>query len=150
MNYSNTDTLNSLLSQIIRSHHTRAHMLFQKIGLSRGQPPIISMLSEEDGLTQKEISEKLHLTPATITDTLQRMEKLEFLERKPDSKDLRVTRVYLTEKGKALQSEIIAIRNTIENDFFQGFTLEEKLLLRRFFLQIRDNIFKALDENPPQ
>jgi len=35
---------------------------------------------------------------------------------------------------------------TLEEECFAGFTLEEKVLLRRFFIQIRDNLKKVNNE----
>lgn len=147
MNIPNTDSLDFLLAQVIRLHHARAHNLFGKLGLYRGQPPILFMLWKKDGRTQKEIAEKLQLKPATITDTLQRMEKSGLLERRPDPEDLRVSRVYLTEKGIKLQSEVEKVLQTLEGECFEGFTMEEKVLLRRFFIQMRDNLLKVTGED---
>jgi DNA-binding MarR family transcriptional regulator len=77
--------------------------------------------------------------PATITVTLRRMEKSGLLERKSDTKDLRKSKVYITEKGKELHSKVEDITKSIEKDCFIGFTQEEKILLRRFLIQMRDN-----------
>lgn len=73
MKIANSDSLDFLLGQVIRLHRARVHKLFGKLGLYRGQPPILFILWEEDGRTQKEIADRLHLKPATITDGLKRM-----------------------------------------------------------------------------
>lgn len=134
------DSLGFLLGQIIRLHHSRTHNLFASVGLHRGQHPVLFMLWDKDGRTQKELAEGLQLTPATITDILQRMERMELLERRPDSEDLRVSRVYVSEKGKQLQRQVEEIFKELEKECFRGFTFEEKVLLRRFFIQIRNNL----------
>lgn len=140
------ESLHSLLWQVIRQHFIRHHHLLSKIGLHKGQPPILGMLWEKDGLTQKEIAEKLRLKPSTVTAVLKRMEKAGLLTREPDPKDMRVSRVYLTKKGRDLKKDVERIMKTLEEECFAGFTLEEKVLLRRFFIQIRDNLRKVNNE----
>ena len=93
------ETLDFLLAQNCHLHHTRAHHLFETLGLYRGQPPVLFELWEQEGLTQKELAVRLGVTPATITKMLQRMEKAGFIQRKQDSGDQRISRVYLTEAG---------------------------------------------------
>jgi len=140
------DSLHSLLWQVIRQHFIRHHHLLHKIGLHKGQPPILAMLWERDGLTQKEIAETLRLRPSTVTAVLKGMERAGLLRREPDPEDMRVSRVYLTEKGKRLKKDVEEIMRTLEEECFAGFTLEEKVLLRRFFIQIRDNLKKVNNE----
>lgn len=143
MENKDVDSLGFLLAEIIRLHHARTFNLFAQLGLYRGQPPILFVLWKEDGKTQKEIADELRLKPSTITVTLKRMEKAGLLERRSDPQDLRITRVYLTEKGYNLQKEVEKALKTFEDDCFKGFTLEERVLLRRFFIQIRDNLIRA-------
>ena len=140
------DSLHSLLWQVIRQHFIRHHHLLHKIGLHKGQPPILAMLWERDGLTQKEIAETLRLRPSTVTAVLKGMEKAGLLRREPDPEDMRVSRVYLTEKGKHLKKDVEEIIKTLEEECFAGFTLEEKVLLRRFLIQIRDNLKRVNSE----
>ena len=143
------ETMDSLLAQICHLHHSRAHALLEAIGLYRGQPPVLRALWEQEGRTHTELAERLHVTPATITKMLQRMEKAGFVVRKPDVEDQRVSRVYLKEAGRAIRSEVQAVWQTMEKETFDGFTLEERVLLRRFLLQIRESLMRAAGEKPP-
>lgn len=140
---SNEESLGILLNQIVRLHHSRTHNLFHSVGLHRGQSSILFMLWKKDGRTQKEIAEGLRLTPATITDVIQRMEKLDLLSRVTDTADQRVQRVYLTPKGKGLQHEVEKISKDLESQCFKGFTPEEKKILRKFLIQIKNNLIES-------
>lgn len=141
-----SDSLGFIFSQVIRLHHARVHGLFGGAGLHRGQPPVLFMLWEQDGLPQKDIAHRLRLKPATVTDTLQRMERAGLLVRNPDSEDMRISRVFLTEKGRELRPEVERLLKTIEEECFAGFTPEEKALIRRFFMQMRDNLTRVTGE----
>ena len=138
--------LDYLLAQVSRLHHHRAHELLDKIGLFRGQPHVIDLLHERDGLTHSELAAQLEVTPATVTKTIQRMEKAGFLQRKPDVNDQRVSRVYLTKAGRAVHSDLQAFQQQMESDSVRGFSEEEQAVMRGFLLRLRDNLTQALQE----
>ena len=142
-------TLDFLLAQISRLHHYRAHSLLEKLGLYRGQPPVLFALWEQDGLTHGELAQRLQITPATITRMIQRMEKAGFVQRKPDGNDQRISRVYLTEIGRDIRSQLQAIWDQMEVESFSGFSPEELLVVRRILLQVRDNLARATEGKIP-
>jgi len=140
------ETMDSLLAQVSHLHYTRAHQLLEAVGLYRGQPPVLGILWDEEGLTHTELAQRLDKTPSTITKMLQRMEKTGFVIRPPDAEEQRVSRVYLTDTGRAIKTQVQAIWETMEAETFAGFTLEERVLLRRFLIQLRDNLRRAVGE----
>ncbi|MGD8967436.1 MAG: MarR family transcriptional regulator, partial [Anaerolineae bacterium] len=105
-------SLDHLLIQICRLLHSRGRTEFRALGLHRGQPPVLLALWEEQGRTHSEIAEYLHVTPATVTKMLQRMEKAGFVARKPDTEDARVSRVYLTQAGREVRSDLQRVLDT--------------------------------------
>ena len=142
--------LDFLLAQVSRLHRHRAHELLDKIGLYRGQPHVIDLLHEQDGLTHRELAEQLEVTPATVTKMIQRMEKAGFLQRKPDADDQRVSRVYLTKAGRDLHSALQAFQQQMDSDSFHGFSEEERSVMRGFLLRLRENLTLALQGNLPE
>lgn len=137
-------TLDFLLAQVSRLHYQRAHGLLESLGLGRGQPPVLHLLWEQDGLTHGELAERLGLTPATISRMLQRMEKNGFVQRRPDPTDQRVSRVYLTEAGRDVRARLQAIWEQMEIENFAGFSDEERAVLRDLLFRIRGNLLHAL------
>ncbi len=140
MNFSDSESLEFLLAQVIRLHHHRTQILLGELGIYPGQPPILFMLWKKDGRSQKEFAERLGLKPATITVMLKRMERAGWVERRSDSEDLRVSRVYLTEQAKKIRPKVEQVLNTIYEECFEGFTDQEKVLLRRFLIHMRNNL----------
>jgi len=76
--------------------------LRKNVGVTLSQWRVISTLVLQPGLTQKEIADKLGIEGATLVPVIDRMEKEGFLKRKPDSKDRRVNRIYLTPRADSL------------------------------------------------
>jgi DNA-binding MarR family transcriptional regulator len=142
------ESIDFLLAQICRLHHARAHTLLETLGLYHGQPPMLHALWKQEGLTHSELAAKLHVQPATMTKMVKRMEKAGFVERKSDPDDQRVSRVYLTDAGRAVKAEVRQVWRTMEEETFDGFTMEERVLLRRFFLQMRENLIRVTGDKP--
>jgi DNA-binding MarR family transcriptional regulator len=141
------ETIDWLFVQVCRLHYSRAHIILEEIGLYRGQPPVLRHLHIQDGLTQTELGQRLEVSPATVTKMIQRMEKAGFVQRRQDEADQRVSRVYLTQAGRAIKAEMAARLKTIEAEAFAGFSLDERVIMRRLLLQMRDNLQKVVDEN---
>ena len=142
-------TMDFLLAQVARLHHHRAHELFEKLGLYRGQPPVLFILWEQDGLTHGELADKLEITPATVTRMIQRMEKTGFVQRKPDASDQRISRVYLTEAGRAIRAKLQSVWDRMDVENFAGFSDEEKVMLRSFLQRLRENLLQAVEGKIP-
>ena len=140
-----SETTAALLTQICRLTRTRMHALWDEIGLYRGQPFVLRTLWEEEGITHSELANRLHVRPPTISNTLKRMEKAGFLERRPDMEDQRVSRVYLTDAGRAIQDRVEKVWRELDATTLAGFNLEERVLFRRFLLSVRDNMLEMRD-----
>ena len=143
------ESMDFLLAQICRLHHARAHTLLEELGLYRGQPPVLRALWEREGLAHSELAARLHVQPATITKMIKRMEKAGFVVRRSDPRDQRVSRVYLTDAGRAIQAEVRRVWRALEEETLDGFSLEERMSLRCFFLQMRENLLQVTEGKPP-
>ena len=137
------ESIDRLLVQVCRLHRARAHALLEEIGLHRGQPPMLRALWDQEGRTHSELAELLHVRPATITKMIQRMERAGFVQRRPDPDDERVSRVYLTNAGHAIRESVDDAMDELEAELLCGFSREERVVLRRFFGRIRDNLTRV-------
>src|ERR1700712_2115852 len=74
--------------------------LRKEIGITFGQWKIIITLvnNDDDGLTQKEIADKLGLEGPTLIPIIDNLEKDGFITRMVDKNDRRNNRIFLTEK----------------------------------------------------
>jgi DNA-binding MarR family transcriptional regulator len=131
------------MAGIMRQHHYNSHLMLKDQDIHPGQPPVLFELSRNDGLRQSELAERMRVKPATLTVMLNRMVKNGHVERRPDPFDQRVSRVFLTDKGRAAVDEVRAALHTSEEYVFEGITPEEKMLLRRLLLHMFDNVKKA-------
>jgi DNA-binding MarR family transcriptional regulator len=136
------ESIDFLLAQVCRLHHSRARTLLEEFGLFRGQPPLLFALWEKEGLTHSELAEHLHVQPATITKMIKRMERAGFVERSQDAEDQRVSRVYLTDAGRNIRDAVEGVFRKLEEQTFAGFSSEDRALLNQFLLRIRNNLMQ--------
>ena len=136
------DSFLSLFMRIDRRFMGKCFGQMQELGIYPGQIPVLGLLAYKDGLSQREIAEKLHITPPTVNVTVQRLEKAGFLNREADEKDQRISRIYMTEKGKQAKESGMKKVQDNEKILLDGFSEEDLCLLRRFLDQITENIEK--------
>ncbi len=74
----------------------------REVGISAGTWFILTMLIQEDGISQGEVSHKFEVDPSRITRLAQRLEKEGLLRRERDPEDNRVVRLHVTEEGRRL------------------------------------------------
>jgi len=64
-------------------------------GLTMPQVAVMRQLSVEDGLSLKELSQRLGLAHSTVSGIVDRLEQRDLLHRRPDPADRRFTRIYV-------------------------------------------------------
>lgn len=98
---------------IILNNEEMAKQLFMLVGLmqrepikkmqklSQGEMAMLGFLTYEKSETNpKELSERFNLSTARVANTLNSLERKEYIKRVHDSFDRRKVMVYITEKGK--------------------------------------------------
>jgi DNA-binding MarR family transcriptional regulator len=124
----------------------RVHALMRGAGLHRGQQFVLRALWEREGYTQSELAHRTRVSPATITNMLQRMEKAGLVTRRQDTDDQRVSRVYLTDEGRHRQHAAEAAWRQIEDEAFAGFSTDEGALLCALLQRVRANLSREAGE----
>lgn len=69
-------------------------------GSRRGQSNVMAFLADHPNATQKELSEGLDITPASLSEVLMKLERKGLVDRVKDESDRRFVRVCLTAEGE--------------------------------------------------
>ena len=125
---------------LLAKAYQRAHGNFKKCLHSYGLTPIQHLILEalwrEDGLSAGDIGKKLVLDGATLSGVLDRMASGGWVLKESDVEDKRVLRIFLTPKSRELKPRLSEARDRTNEDLLKPFTLEEKVLLKRFLRDI--------------
>jgi DNA-binding MarR family transcriptional regulator len=133
-------TIGYLLVGVCRAHRNRAAEALARVGLYVGQEWILLHLREREGLTHSELAETCAVEAPTMSKALQRMERAGLVARRADAADARVSRVYLTDQGRAVCVAVDEIWADLEERTVADLSAEERALLRRLLLQVERNL----------
>ncbi|MBR3894075.1 MAG: MarR family transcriptional regulator [Clostridia bacterium] len=134
-----------LVNQIARLFHARMreYDLGGGVMSQESAQQIMRVLSRADGCSQLELVHKTHLKAPTVSVALKKMEEEALILRRQDEMDLRVSRVFLTEKGRAYIRSVCEQLSSLDAELMRGFDEEESALLLQFLARMRDNILPA-------
>ncbi|HEY1720203.1 MAG TPA: MarR family transcriptional regulator [Magnetospirillaceae bacterium] len=145
-----TPTLNDQLCFALYSTAhavTRAYKpLLDEYGLTYPQYLVLLVLWEQDGMSVKDIGDRLFLDSGTLTPLLKRMEAAGFVKRSRDPEDERQLRVNLTAKAHDLRAKSQEIAYKLFCDF--GRSLPELVALREDLTNLRGELQKS--QNQPE
>ncbi len=105
---------------------------------------VLAVLVAGDGVIQQELVNCTHLKAPTVSVILQKMEKEGMVVRRTDPDDQRHIRVYLTDKGRRVDAEIISKIKQIDQVALSGLTIEEIDCLMLLLRKIRDNLLPQM------
>ena len=131
-----------LLRQVGKAHANKINQMLEEVGLHKGQPMMLLLLSRKDGIPQSALVKKMVVTPATVSMMVKRLEKAGFVIRKRDAEDERVTNVYLTDAGRDIGMQLNKLQKELENIVFDGFSAEEKETLNTYLSRVLENLYK--------
>jgi MarR family transcriptional regulator, organic hydroperoxide resistance regulator len=89
--------------------HQRAHSAMasrlRSIGISIAQFDLLSTLTEDEGITQRDLAERLYVTKGNVSGLVDRLVEAGLVDRKPIPGDRRSHALHLTPEGRRLASE---------------------------------------------
>ena len=109
-------------------------------GISMGQWYFLRALWEEDGLTQRELSQRVGMMEPTTVTALNTLERCDLVQRVRNPHDRRKVNIYLTPKGKALRSEILPCVEEIEESATLGISPGELALAVSVLSRVAANL----------
>ncbi len=134
------ETVGFVLVKLCKQYFNCLNEALSEVGLYEGQHHTLLQLWHSDGLPQAELTKRLGVEPASVSKAIERMEAAGFVQRRPDPQDARANCIFLTEKGHSLEEPVKRILAESEERLLANMSTEERLLLRRLLLQMRENL----------
>jgi DNA-binding MarR family transcriptional regulator len=132
-----------LLAKVSRLVGGRMRTKLGDMGLHHAQGMILFHLWRQDGIAQNVLAQALHITPPSATNTLQRMERDGWIERRRDADDQRVVRVFLTEKAKVLRTEARTTFQQLDRELTAVLTENECHMLMEVLQKVHRHLARA-------
>ncbi|MDB5372087.1 MAG: transcriptional regulator [Belnapia sp.] len=122
-------TIGFLISDVARMMRAAFDRRVQRIGLTRSQWLVLSLLYRRPGVSQSELAEMLEVERPTAGRMIDRLERKHWVVRRPDAADRRVKRLYLTAEAEAVQAEMGGIAAELLDDAMARLAPGERLAL---------------------
>lgn len=104
----------------------------------------LHVLVGHDGISQRDLADALHLSPPTVSKMLQAMQKAGAVERRPDSADQRLTRVFLTASGRDLERQMRGVVAELVNETIGELPEDDRRELARLLGELGASMSQAL------
>lgn len=111
---------------------------------SAAQGKVLSVLWDHDGIIIQELAGRTGLAQNTLTSMLDRLEKADLCERRPDPSDRRKTRICLSEKGRTLRPVFESVTEQMFELYFDGFSEKDIHTFETLLDRVIANLSRAL------
>src|SRR5262245_25963635 len=137
------NTLGMRLRGAYLTFHRMANAHFEPLGVTADQFVVLTLLAEEEGLTQREIVARAYSDPNTIGEMLTRLEGKKLVRRERHPTDGRARIVLLTPKGRELQTRLWASWEGRLQEIDDAFGTQELVGLKEFLTRIPDAVAES-------
>ena len=117
--------------QLMKFMQYQSMKRMEKMDLKPSQAGVLFSLKHWGEQSQKQLAERVGITPPSMTVALRKMEEKGYVTRRQDEKDQRVVKIHLAPKGEEL--------------VYQGISREEILLMKRLLTEMKNNLLNSKD-----
>ncbi|MDU4962189.1 MAG: MarR family transcriptional regulator [Sporomusaceae bacterium] len=132
------DSLCILLAKAEQKHffYTKKMLDQANLAISPGQMVVLYSLFKKDNISISELSKNVYLDNSTLTGLIDRLERLELVQRAAVPHDRRSYQIVLTEKAKALEPAIRNMMKQVEAKMLENCNEAEAVMLRSLLTRI--------------
>jgi DNA-binding MarR family transcriptional regulator len=109
-------------------------------GITLPQYFVLRELWQEEGLTQREVANRVGVLEPTMVTTLDALERLGVIQRVRSTTDRRKTHVLLTTEGRTMRDTLHGYASDVLERALGGISDDEVVTLRRVLQQIKGNL----------
>jgi DNA-binding MarR family transcriptional regulator len=139
------DTLGMRLRGAYLTFHRMANAHFEPLGVTADQFVVLTLLAEEEGLTQREIVARAYSDPNTVGEMLTRLEGKKLVRRERHPTDGRARIVLLTPKGRALQKRLWSGWEGPLREIDAAFKAKELEAIKRLLASVPDAVAESAE-----
>ena len=138
------DRLAHLIKDATRAFLRALQMRLGAHSVSLGQWTFLRVLWENDGITQRELSEQAGVMEPTTYMALKAMEKLGYVIRRKKADNRKMVYVFLTPRGRLLKSKLVPLAEEVNRIAVENVNPQDITTMRRVLLAMIENL--ARDE----
>lgn len=121
----------------------------RSLGMTRSQWSVLAYLYRSDGITQSALADLLEIAKPSMARLLDRLEAAGWVQRRPDSKDRRAKRVFLTDKTRTVLVTMREIGLQTREDALANIPREDRERLIDMLIAIKTNLLNLAPAETP-
>lgn len=130
------------LKEITQAEYHRVDKKLEKYNLVKGQATLLSIIKENNGATQNELASILNVKYSSMSERLNKLESLGYIEKGVDENNQKYKRVYITSLGKKAVTQANKTLNEFDEKLYKGFTKKDRKQLEEYLEKMLINITK--------
>ena len=128
------------IGMISRALDSIANIEFKEFELTRGQYLYLIRICENPGIIQEKLAEMIKVDRTTASRAIKKLEANGFIEKRIDSANRKIKRIFPTEKGNEISPNISRENEHSERVALQGLSEDESALLLGLLQKVRKNV----------
>ena len=133
------DSIGFQVRDLNRAIQRALHGLLAPHGVAPGGWYFLRVLWEEEGLTQREIANRVGMMEPTAVIALRGLERAGWIERRRNPKDRRKIHIRLTPSGRALREELLPLAHEVNARATAGLDAADRDALLGLLRRMRAN-----------
>ena len=129
-----------VLSDVARQIRTVVDRRVRDIGLTRAQWLVLTRLYRRPGASQTELADMLEIDRASAGRMIDRMQKNGWVERRADSDDRRINRLYLTADARRAHKDMWAVAEATVDDALAPLSAAEREQFTRLAARVKGQL----------
>jgi DNA-binding MarR family transcriptional regulator len=132
----------SLWVRLLESHNLMLAEVRRRLADDCTMPrfDLLANLDREDGQTLAALSRRMLVTAGNLTGLVDRAERDGVVERRADASDRRLSRVYLTARGRELVQALLPVHGQHVTELLSSLDAGERRELRRLLGKLRESL----------
>lgn len=136
-----------LVHDVSRMRRTLFDVRMKPLGITRSQWSVLAALSRSsnEGIMQIDLARQLDVGKVTIGGLLNRLETVGYIRREADARDMRVRRVFITEKGFDTIRQMETLGTVNNESTLSGIDPEHLKITEDTLSKVKANIRRELE-----
>ena len=131
--------INDYFREITQNIYAQVEERLSKYGLVKGQAQLLLIIRDNEDCTQKDLANYFNVKYSSMSERLNKLEDLGYIERTQDGDNLKYKRITITSEGKSAAVQCRRILNDIESNLFKGFSAKEVTQFEKMLIRVVEN-----------
>jgi len=130
------------LMNIERDYNYLTNKKMREFNIGKHDVRVLKVINANEGISQNNICSIINEDKITVSKAVKNLEQNGYIEKRKDSDDKRITRLFMTEEGINKREHLLEILNYLNNTLVKDLSDEEVDYFNKILKKVSKNISK--------